>query len=88
MVLLEAMHAEVPVVTTRVGGIPDVVSDREALLVAPGDAPALAKAIDAVLLDREGSQERCRAGKHRLRAEFTKDAWLTRYEAVYEAALQ
>ena len=38
IVLLEAMSAGVPVVTTAVGGVPDVVSEREAVLVPAGDA--------------------------------------------------
>lgn len=48
--LLEAMAARVPVVATSVGGIPEIVSDREsALLVPPGDSQRLAAAIGEVL---------------------------------------
>ena len=51
-VLIEAMHAGVPVVASRVGGIPDVVEDgATGLLVAPGDAAELADAVDRVLGD-------------------------------------
>jgi glycosyltransferase involved in cell wall biosynthesis len=46
LVLLEAMAAGLPSVTTRVGGIPDTVRhEREALLVAPGDVDGLARAL-------------------------------------------
>ncbi len=49
--LLEAMAARVPVVATRVGGIPEVITDRcNGLLVDPGDPNALARAL-AELLD-------------------------------------
>lgn len=52
-VLLEAMAAGVPVVATRVGGIPEIVSDGEtALLVPPRDPAALAFAINRLLCDR------------------------------------
>ncbi|MFH1763284.1 MAG: glycosyltransferase family 4 protein [Gemmatimonadota bacterium] len=88
MVLLEALKAGTPVVTTAVGGIPDVVSTREAVLVPPCHPAALAEGIDAVLFDRRGAEERSRAGKTLVSADFGLDAWLTRYEAVYEAALQ
>ena len=49
-VLLEAMWANLPIVASRTGGIPDVVSDETTgLLVPPGDPRALAGAIDRVL---------------------------------------
>jgi len=48
--LVEAMSAGVPVVTTAVGGIPELVRDGETgLLVAPGDDVALAAAIGHAL---------------------------------------
>ena len=46
VVILEAFAAGVPVIASRVSGIPDVVEDNRAgLLVAPGDSAALADAI-------------------------------------------
>jgi glycosyltransferase involved in cell wall biosynthesis len=45
-VLLEALRADIPVVATRVGAIPDVLdSPRAGLVVPPGSAPALAEGI-------------------------------------------
>jgi glycosyltransferase involved in cell wall biosynthesis len=52
--LLEAMAAGTPVVATNVGGVPDVVSRAEALLVPPDEPRALAAAIDDSLRDRTG----------------------------------
>jgi L-malate glycosyltransferase len=50
--LLEAMAARLPVVATKVGGIPEIVTDGEsALLVAPRDPCAMSKAIAALLSD-------------------------------------
>jgi glycosyltransferase involved in cell wall biosynthesis len=50
--LLEALAAGTPVIATAVGGIPEVVRDGEnGLLVPPGDADALAAAIDRVVHD-------------------------------------
>jgi glycosyltransferase involved in cell wall biosynthesis len=52
--LLEAMAARVPVVATRVGGIPEIVTDGEsALLVPPSEVEPLAAALDRLLADRD-----------------------------------
>lgn len=52
--ILEAMANGIPIISTSVGGIPDVVSDREhALLVVPGDPLQLAKAIRELVDDRD-----------------------------------
>jgi glycosyltransferase involved in cell wall biosynthesis len=53
IVLLEAMCAGVPVVATRVGGIPEIAGDDAALLVPPRDAAALTGAIERLLADAE-----------------------------------
>jgi glycosyltransferase involved in cell wall biosynthesis len=67
LVLLEAMAAGVPVVATRVGGVPEMVSDGEsALLVEPRDARALAAALGRVLKD--GGLARALAAKASARA--------------------
>lgn len=50
LVLQEALRAGTPVVATRVGGIPGLTGDA-ALVIPPGDAPALAAAVRSVLTD-------------------------------------
>jgi glycosyltransferase involved in cell wall biosynthesis len=53
-VLLEAMAANVPVVTTSVGGVPEIATDKEnALFVEARNSKALAQAISQLLNDRE-----------------------------------
>ncbi|MDN5789622.1 MAG: glycosyltransferase family 4 protein [Micrococcales bacterium] len=52
LVVQEAMAAGLPVVATRVGGLPELVGGA-GLLVPPGDPPALAEAVDALLRDPE-----------------------------------
>ena len=61
--IAEAMACGVPVVSTRVGGIPEVVADDTGLLVPPRDEHSLAQAIETLLADRvlrEKTGERAR----------------------------
>lgn len=83
MILLEAMGAGVPIVTTRVGGVPDVVGPDEALLVEPGDPRAMAEAIRQVLEGGPESQIRVKAAARRLEEHFGEAAWLRQYEEIY-----
>ena len=71
MVILEAMSAGLPVVSTTVGAIPDVVSDGEGVLVAPHDVEALSGALADLLRDADA---RVRLGEGaRKRAEAAHD---------------
>lgn len=86
MVLFEAMHAGTPIVTTRVGGVPDVVADT-AVLVAPNDPAALAAAIRRVHDEPDDARARAAAASHRLRERFGREPWLRRYEQLYRSLL-
>jgi glycosyltransferase involved in cell wall biosynthesis len=60
MALLEAMSRSLPVLTTPVGGIPEVIeNDRNGLMVPPGDVEAIEAALERLL---QSSAERARLG--------------------------
>jgi glycosyltransferase involved in cell wall biosynthesis len=85
--LLEAIAAEAPLVATRVGGVPDVVSGSEAILIPPENPAALADAIRRVLAKPEAAAERVRRASARLSSEFNPDSWLDRHEEIYARAM-
>ena len=87
IILLEAMAAGVPVVATAVGGVPDVVTGAEALLVDAENPVALASAIRAIVADRSAAEARAARARGRLVAEFALEPWLLAYERIYRSLL-
>lgn len=82
--ILEAMANGVPIVTTTVGGIPDVVVDREhALLVPPGDPAKLAAAIRELVGDREVRLQLRDKAYQRARDVFSIPVVVDKYLALY-----
>jgi glycosyltransferase involved in cell wall biosynthesis len=70
--LMEAMGLGVPVVSTPVSGIPELVEGGKAgYLVPPGDPHALARALDRIAGDRASAEAVGRRGRDRVMAEFT-----------------
>lgn len=82
---LQAMAEGVPVVTTRVGAIPEVVGDA-AVLVEPHDPEALAAALDAALAGGDELTARVDRGRRRAEA-FTWSACATGLVGLYRDAV-
>lgn len=82
LALLEAMAARLPCVATRVGGVPEVATDREtALLIPRGDASAAAAALDT-LFDLEFATGLAARAQDHVRAQFSIDAMNAAYESL------
>jgi glycosyltransferase involved in cell wall biosynthesis len=73
LVILEAMAARTPVITTRIGGIPDQVTPNTGILVAPRDPDALATAIEDLLADPPRRGRMARNAERRACEEFSWD---------------
>ena len=84
LAVLEYMDAGLPVVSTRVGGLPDLIGHgRHGLLVEPGDPGALAAAVGALLRNPERARELGAAGRERRRSEFSIDRTVRTLEDLY-----
>ncbi|UXY31298.1 glycogen synthase [Streptomyces sp. HUAS TT20] len=97
IVNLEAMACGTPVVASRVGGIPEVVEDGVTGLLVPvhkegedaGEFEAgLARALDAVVGDRETARRMGEAGRERAVGEFGWDTVARRTVRLYEEILK
>ncbi len=85
---LEAMACGVPVIATRVGGLPEVVSDGETgFLFAPGDIEGMANSAIELLGDARALSSAAEAARRRALEHFTPEQIVPRYEAFYEKVL-
>jgi sugar transferase (PEP-CTERM/EpsH1 system associated) len=83
--ILEAMASGLPVVSTAVGGIPDLVQDGvSGALVPPGDAQRLAEALATYVLDAERTRLHGAAGRARIEQQYSVSAMLAHYVALYD----
>jgi len=86
--LLEAMATGLPAVASRLPGSTDAIVDdgRNGILVPPGDADALGRAIERVLADRDIAASIGEAARHRIETDFsaerTASGWLDAYRTV------
>jgi glycosyltransferase involved in cell wall biosynthesis len=85
LVLLEAMAASVPIVATRVGGIPEAVTEGEtALLVPYGNVWELRRALNEFVSDRELATRFGKAGFQRVERSFSWDRTVDSLVAIYK----
>lgn len=85
LALLEAMASKVPIVATRVGGVPDALDESTARLVDSGDVDGMAAALADVLDEPDLAAERAERAAARLVRDFAPATWLSKYESIYRA---
>jgi glycosyltransferase involved in cell wall biosynthesis len=82
--VMEYMEAGVPIVASRVGGIPEVIHDGvHGRLVPPDDPARLADAVTSMLRDRDGSAAMAARARERRRRDFDLGGMINRLEDLY-----
>jgi glycosyltransferase involved in cell wall biosynthesis len=85
MVLMEAMSYRVPVITTALGGITDIVDDgNTGMIVPPNDAPALAGALRRLIEDRAFAERLGADGQRAVEQRFSWSRIIDQFAAIYE----
>ena len=88
VVLMEAMAMELPVVTSRIMGIPELVEDGvSGLLIAPGDVAGLDAALERLARDPAERRRLGEAGRSKIVAEYALDTSVERLEQLFAANL-
>lgn len=87
-VLLEAMAMEVPVLATRIAGVPKLIQDQQnGRLIPAGSVPALTSTMTAVLQDPKQQAELRRAARKTIEEQFSFDVRMQKMCRVYEKVL-
>ncbi|MFZ5528343.1 MAG: glycosyltransferase [Pseudomonadota bacterium] len=85
--LVEAAAAHLPTVATAVGGVPEVVLDGlSGILVPSEDVDAIARGIEALVLNPSQAQAMGRAAREHYLRQFTLDSMFAGTQAVYRLA--
>jgi glycosyltransferase involved in cell wall biosynthesis len=84
-VVLEAMAAGTPILATRVGGVPEILSDDIARLVSPRDEKAMAEAVLSLLENGVDARERSAKAQHVLEQRFSHEAYRDNMLQLFEA---
>jgi glycosyltransferase involved in cell wall biosynthesis len=84
LVLAEALYLGTPVVSTQVGGIPEIVEDgMDGVLVPPANEQALADSIADLLNDSARRKQMAGVGRDKVVAKFRFEEMVRSYEAIY-----
>lgn len=84
-VLLEAGEAELPIVATNVGGIPDIIENQISGLLVKNDARDIADTVTKLMKDREMALGLARTLKEKVEYDFSLDTMIQETTALYKS---
>lgn len=86
-VIIEAMCLGKPVIATKVGGVPSVVSDDTGILIEPGSAEAIEGAISRLMEDPSRAREMGRRAREKAISGYSSDKMVEDLDALYKRLL-
>jgi glycosyltransferase involved in cell wall biosynthesis len=89
VVFAEAIHLGTPIVATKIGGIPEIVSDGvDGILIPPADSNAIAETVADLINHPEKLKSLANMGKQKVIERFEFEDMTRQYEAVYEGLIK
>lgn len=83
MSVLEAMSYSLPVITTKVGGIPEVVNNENGILIEPGNIEQLANAIKNIVVDAELRNKLGKQAHETIQEKFNMENFIEKIDQMY-----
>ncbi len=88
-VVLEAMAANLPIVATAVGGVPEMLENNEsALLVPPNDPPSIAAAIASLLTDKQLAQRLAKKAATLVDTQYGPEKYVRSLVEIYSGVIE
>lgn len=85
--IIEAMSAGLPIITTPVGGIPDVIKDEQSgFLINPGDYASMAQRILTLASNSSLRKRMGELNRSIVKEQFLKDAFIEKIDAIFKEA--
>lgn len=87
--VLEAMSVQVPVIASKVGGLPEIIDDQKnGLLVPPDDPACLARAIEGLILSSDLRRQYAKEASIKFEGYFCAKLMVERIENLYQECLR
>ncbi len=88
MVVLEAMSYGIPIISTPVGGIPELVNPENGILISPGNVEELEKAIKELWEDKDRRCNMSKKNYNLINKEYSMTATFDRLNSIYRELMK
>ncbi len=82
--ILEAMASSLPIISSTVGGIPDLIKKQNGILIPPGDSQALSDAIITLIRDKELRKKMGEENRYKIEKKYTLSNVISKLNHIYK----